>query len=144
MADTLPDDGLLAATIVPMNPAVKRSTAAAENDVRQAVVAEEPVLPIRAGVDDATVRQFLLHPHENFTRNNGFMSVFHIILWHKAVVLDTLFGKAVNGVGFKVFPVNTLDDFGLLRYVYCHQESLHARWHYSIVKICLNVYYPLY
>jgi hypothetical protein len=62
--------------------------------------AEDPVLPIRAGVDDATARQFLLHLHKNFTRNDGFVAVFHVILRHKAVVLDTLFGEEVYGVGF--------------------------------------------
>ncbi|MPM90567.1 hypothetical protein SDC9_137688 [bioreactor metagenome] len=98
-ADTPPDDGLLA-TVVPMNPAVKLSAAAAKNDVRQAVAAaEDPVLPVRALMYQTSPHQFFLHLHKNFARDDGFVAVFHVILRHKAVVFDPLFGEKIYGVG---------------------------------------------
>lgn len=60
--------------------------------------AEGPVLTVRAGVDDAALDEFLLYPHEYFTRNDGLMAVFHIILWDDAVVLYSSLCEEVSGV----------------------------------------------
>ena len=62
--------------------------------------AEGPVLTVRAGVDDAALDEFLLHLHEYFTRDDGLMAVFHIILWDDAVVLYSSLCEEVSGVCF--------------------------------------------
>jgi hypothetical protein len=62
--------------------------------------AEGPVFTVWAGVDDAALDEFLLHPHEYFTRDNGLMAVFHIILRYNAVVLYSSLCKEVGGVCF--------------------------------------------
>ena len=62
--------------------------------------AEGPVLTVRAGVDDAALDEFLLHLHEYFTRDNGLVAVFHIILWDDAMVLYSSLCKEVGGVCF--------------------------------------------
>ena len=51
-------------------------------------------------MDNASADKLLLHLHEYFTRNNGFVAVFYIILRNDTVVLDPLFCKEVNRIGF--------------------------------------------
>ena len=51
-------------------------------------------------MDDPPSYQFLLDLHENFTRDNGFMAVFYIVLGDKTVVFNSLFCKEVHGVSF--------------------------------------------
>ena len=62
--------------------------------------AKGPVLPVRTGVDDAATDEFFLYLHENFTRDDGLMAVFHIILWDDAVVLYSSLCEEVSGVCF--------------------------------------------
>ena len=51
-------------------------------------------------MDNSASYQFFLHLHENFTWDDGFMAVFHIVLRNNAIVLDPLFGEEVHSVGF--------------------------------------------
>ena len=84
-----------------MNPAEHLAAATTDNHVRETVdAAEGPVLTVRAGVDDAALDEFLLHLHEYFTRDDGLMAVFHIILWDDAVVLYSSLCEEVSGVCF--------------------------------------------
>ena len=86
--------------VVPMNAPVKLATFSAENDLCEAVIAGEDALP--AGwtcVDYPPANKLGLHFHEEFLRNDGFMIVLDVVLWHRAVVLDTLLGEEVRGVG---------------------------------------------
>lgn len=59
-----------------------------------------PVLTARVSVDDAALDEFLLYPHEYFTRDNGLMAVFHIILRYNAVVLYSGLCEEASGIGF--------------------------------------------
>ena len=89
-ANTPPDDGLFA-TVVPVNPSEHLSAVAADNHLGEAVIAAEgSVLPVWAGVDNSAADQLLLHLHENFTRDDGFMAVLYIVLRNDTVVLDPL------------------------------------------------------
>lgn len=100
MADTSPDDGSLA-LIVPIDSAEHLAAVSADDHLREAMVAAEgSVLPIRTGVNYMPPDQFFLHLYENFTRDNGLMAVFHVVLWDKAVVLDSRFCEKVSGVCF--------------------------------------------
>ena len=60
--------------------------------------AKSSVLTIWAGVDDAASDLFLLRLHENFTRNDGLMAVFYIILWNDAMVLYPRLREEVRGI----------------------------------------------
>lgn len=62
--------------------------------------AEGPVLTVRDGVDDGAADKFLLHLHEDFTRDNGHKAILYIILRYNAVVLCSCLCKEVGGVGF--------------------------------------------
>jgi hypothetical protein len=62
--------------------------------------AEGPVFPIRACVDYAATDEFLLYLHENFTRDDSFMAVFHIILRNNAMVFNSFLCEKVSGVCF--------------------------------------------
>ena len=62
--------------------------------------AEGPVLTVRAGVDDAALDELFLHLHEYFTRDNGFVAIFYIILRYNAVVLYSSLCEEVSGVCF--------------------------------------------
>ena len=93
-ADAPPDDGFLA-TVVPVHPTEDFTAVAADDYLSEAVVAAEGSgFSVRAGVDDAAADKFLLHLHEDFTRDNGFMRAFYIILRNDTVVLDPLFCAA--------------------------------------------------
>jgi len=77
------------------------AAATTDNHVRETVnAAEGPVLTVRAGVDDAASDEFLLHSHENLTRDDGFVAVFHIILRHNTTVLYSSLCEEVRGIGF--------------------------------------------
>ena len=80
-----------------MNPA-EHFTAVAANDYlcKTVVAAEGSGFSVRAGMDNAASDKFLLHLHEDFTRDNGFMRAFYIILRNDTVVLDPLFCEEVN------------------------------------------------
>ena len=47
-------------------------------------------------MNNAASNQFFLYLHENFTRDDGFMAIFHIVLRDKAVILNALLCKKVN------------------------------------------------
>ncbi len=95
-----PDDGSLA-PVVPMDPAEYLSAAPADDHLSETMVAAEgSVLPVRAGVDDTPPDQLFLHLHENFTRDNGLMAVFNVVLRDKSVVFDPRFREEVSGVCF--------------------------------------------
>ena len=64
------------------------------------IAAEGPFLPARAGVDNSAADKFFLHLHKNFTRDDGFMAVLYIVLRNNTVVLNPLFCKKINRVGF--------------------------------------------
>ena len=99
-ADAPPDDRLFA-SVIPMHPAKNLAAVAADNYLSKAVIAAEGSgLSVRTGVDNASADKLLLHLHEYFTRNNGFVAVFYIILRNDTVVLDPLFCKEVNRIGF--------------------------------------------
>ncbi len=77
------------APIIPMNPAIKLSAGAAENDVRQAVgTAEVSFFAVLTGMNASVAHPFFLHLHENLARNNPLVDVFHVILRNKTVVLN--------------------------------------------------------
>ena len=61
---------------------------------------EGPVFTVRARVDDAALDEFLLYPHEYFTRDDGFMAIFYIILWDDTMVLYSSLCEEVSGVCF--------------------------------------------
>ena len=84
-----------------MYPAKNLTAFAADNYLSKDVVAAEGSgLSVRAGVDDTAADKLLLHLHENFTRDDGFMAIFYIILRNDTVVLDPLFCEEVNRVCF--------------------------------------------
>lgn len=106
-ADTSPDNGFLS-TVVPVNSAEYFAAVASDDYLGEVVVtAESSILPIRAGVDDSTSNQFFLHLHENFTRNDCFMAVFHVELRDNSVIFDPLFCEEVNGVGLVLMHAMT-------------------------------------
>ena len=80
-----------------MHPA-KNLTAFAADDYlsKDVVAAESSGLSVRTGVDNSAADKLFLHLHENFTRDDGFMAVFYIILRNDAVVLDPLFCEKIN------------------------------------------------
>lgn len=63
------------------------------------VTAVSPLFTIWTGVDNPPSNQFLLDLHENFTRDDGLMAIFHVVLGDKAVVLDSFLCEEVHGVG---------------------------------------------
>nr|WP_320415688.1 hypothetical protein [Candidatus Contubernalis alkalaceticus] len=70
-----------------MNPAKHLAAVTADDHVREAVVAAETAFfAVLAEMDTPPPDQFFLYLHENFTRDDSFMAVFHIILWNKTVV----------------------------------------------------------
>ena len=50
-------------------------------------------------MDDAAADELLLHLHEEFTRDDGFMAVLYIILRNNAVVLYSFLGEKVSSIG---------------------------------------------
>lgn len=93
--------------VVPVDSAVKLTTFSAENDLCEAVIAGEDALP--AGwtcVDYPPANKLGLHFHEEFLRNDGFMIVLDVVLWHRAVVLDTLDDLTIGGT--ITWNVNTM------------------------------------
>ena len=84
-----------------MDPPEHLTAAATDNHVRETVNATEgPVLAVRAGMDDAALDELFLHLHEYFTRDNGFVAIFYIILRYDAVVLYSSLCEEVRGIGF--------------------------------------------
>jgi hypothetical protein len=51
-------------------------------------------------MNQPTAHQLLLHLHENLTRDNGFVAVFHVILRDDSLVFDARFCEEIGGVGF--------------------------------------------
>jgi hypothetical protein len=105
-----------------MDSAGNLSPVAADNHLCEAMVtAVTALFTVLAEMDAAPSDQFFLHLHENFTRDNGLMAVFHIVLGNKAVVLDSLLCEEVNGVGFLkqsipdifLVPQNLIDVAGV-------------------------------
>ena len=95
-----PDDGFLS-SVVPMYSAKNLTAFATDDYLSKAVVAAESSgLTVRAGVDDSAADKFLLHLHEDFTRDGGFMAVFYIILGNDAVILDSLFREEIDRICF--------------------------------------------
>ena len=75
-----------------MHPAKNLTAFAADDYLSKDVVAAKcSGLSVRAGVDNTAADKLLLHLHENFTRDDGLMRPFYIILRNDAVVLDSLF-----------------------------------------------------
>ena len=62
--------------------------------------AECSVLSVRAGVDDSAADKFFLHLHENFTRDDGLMIVFHIILRNDTMIPYPCLREEVRGICF--------------------------------------------
>ena len=99
-ADAAPYNGF-AAAIVPMDSPELFTALAADNHLGKAMVAAICVLlPVRAGLYGASPNQFLLHPHENVSRNDGLMVVLYIILRDNAVVLHPGLVQKIGGIGF--------------------------------------------
>ena len=76
------------------------------------IAAEGPFLPARAGVDNSAADKFFLHLHKNFTRDDGFMAVLYIVLRNNTVVLNPLFCKKINRVGFLQERISDVLCFG--------------------------------
>ena len=98
-ADAAPDDGF-AAVVVPVNAPVKLTAVTAENHLCKTVIAgETALLACRADVDYPATDKLRLHLHEELFRYNGLMVILHIVLRHRAIVLDPFLGKEVGGIG---------------------------------------------
>ena len=98
-ADAAPDHGF-AAVIVPMDAAVKLTTFAAKDHLRKAMDAGEAAfLSGWTDVNCPATDKFRLYLHKEILRNNSLMIVLHIVLGHRAIVLDPLLGKEVGGIG---------------------------------------------
>ena len=92
-----------------MDPPEHLTAAATDNHVRETVNATEgPVLAVRAGMDDAALDELFLHLHEYFTRDNGFVAIFYIILRYDAVVLYSSLCEEVRSIGFLQQGISTL------------------------------------
>ena len=88
---------------------------------------EDPVLPIRAGVDDAAADEILLYLHENFTRDYGFVAVFHVILRHKTVVLTAPAVSVILYAATLLMPLTSM--FTPARMNFCrHGDFYVALW----------------
>ena len=69
-------------------------------------------------MDDAAADELLLHLHEEFTRDDGLMAVFHIILRHDAMILYSCLCEKVSRICFLqegiadifLVPQNLVDD----------------------------------
>ena len=84
-----------------MHPAKNLAAFAADDYLSKHVVAAESSgLSVRACVHNTAADKLFLHLHENFTRDDGFMAVFYIVLRNDAVVLNTLLCKKIDCVGF--------------------------------------------
>jgi hypothetical protein len=84
-----------------VHPAEHFTAVAAEDYLRKAVIAAEGSgLAIRTCVNNTAADKLFLHLHENFTRDDCFMAVLYIVLRNDTVVLDPLFCKKINRVGF--------------------------------------------
>mgnify|MGYP003622380669 CR=1 FL=1 len=84
-----------------MHPA-KNLTAFAADDYlsKDVVAAESSGLSVWACVYNTAADKLFLHLHENFTRDNGLMVIFYIVLRNNAVVLNAFLCKKVNGISF--------------------------------------------
>ena len=80
----------------------KNLTAFAADDYlsKDVVAAEGSGLSVWACVHNTAADKLFLHLHENFTRDDGFMAVLYIVLRNDTVVLNPLFCKKINRVGF--------------------------------------------
>lgn len=63
------------------------------------VAAVAALLTIGAGLDHSSADQFFLNLQVDFLRNNGFVVIFHIVLRHESVVLNSGFIQKIGGVG---------------------------------------------
>ena len=86
--------------VVPVNAPVKLTAVTAENHLCKTVIAgETALLACRADVDYPATDKLRLHLHEELFRYNGLMVILHIVLRHRAIVLDPFLGKEVGGIG---------------------------------------------
>ena len=84
-----------------MNSTKDFSALSAYDHIRKAVVtAEATLFAVLAEMNTATTNQFLLHLHEDFSRDNRLMAVLYIVLRNDTVVLDPLFCKKIIRIGF--------------------------------------------
>ena len=101
-------------TIVPVNPAEYLAAFATDDYLSKAVVTTEAaILPIWVGVDDAAADQFLLHLHENFTRDDGFMAVLYIILRNDTIYLCSEIGETRDVYRFDMEQNDLAEAAGL-------------------------------
>ena len=85
--------------VVPADTQVKLSALAAENHLREAVIAGEATFPSgRADMYCPTADKLSLHLHEELLRDDGFVVILDVVLRDGAVILDTLLCKEVRGV----------------------------------------------
>lgn len=115
-----------------MDSAEHLTAVAADNHLSEAVVdAKTALLAVFTEMDTATSYQFFLNLHKNFTRDNGFVAIFHIVLRDKAVVLDPLFREEVNGVSFlqKGIADVLLISENLVSFLSLNEHNLHHYHH---------------
>lgn len=83
-----------------MNASVEFTALAAENDLRETVLAGVAVpFAVIAGVDNAPADQFFLNQKKDVLRDNRFMVALHVVLRDGAVVLDAFFRQEARGIG---------------------------------------------
>ena len=91
-ADAAPYHGF-AAVIVPMDAAVQLTALAAEDHLRKAMIAGEAAfLSGWTDVNCPATDKFSLYLHKEIFRYNGLMVILHIVLRHRAIVLDPFLG----------------------------------------------------
>lgn len=83
-----------------MNASVEFTALAAENDLRETVLAGVAVpFAVIAGVDNVPADQFFLNQKKDVLRDNRFMVALHVVLRDGAVVLDAFFRQEARGIG---------------------------------------------
>ena len=97
-ADAAPDDRFTA-TVVPVDSSEHFTAVAANDNLREAVVAAiTAFLTIGAGLNYSPAHQFFLYTHVNLSWDNRFVVSFNIILRNDAGVLDSGLVKKIGGV----------------------------------------------
>ncbi len=99
-AAAAPPHNGLTASVVPVDASVKLAALAAENDLRETVLAGVAApFAIIAGMYHAPADQLLLYQKEDVLRDDSFVVALHIVLRNGAVVFDALLCQEVRGVG---------------------------------------------
>lgn len=87
-------------SVIPYNPAVDVPAFGTIHNAGQCILAAiNTFLSVLTAAEIGSSHHLFLHLHIKIAGNNGFVAVFYIILWHQAIIWNTLFLQEIHRVG---------------------------------------------